>query len=120
MLFYVTNLTLNILPLLLIEGDSNQMMSAASFLETSEIIYSRTCDTIPTFYRDNVMITTPLLEEIYDTQKRLDEEAQHDIEKYIENSQKMVLEIEKKYGLKFNYGQLEGRTLEPLPGRPCL
>ncbi len=60
------------------------------------------------------MITTPLLEEIYKTQKRLDEEAQHDIEKYIENSQKMVLEIEKKYGLKFNYGQLKGQTLEPL------
>jgi len=60
------------------------------------------------------MITTPLLEEIYNTQKRLDEEAQHDIEKYIENSKKMVLEIEKKYGLKFKYGELEGRTLEPL------
>ncbi len=42
------------------------------------------------------MITTPLLEEIYNTQKRLDEEAQHDIEKYIENSQRIVLEIEKK------------------------
>jgi len=60
------------------------------------------------------MITTPLLEEIYNTQKRLDEEAQHDIEKYVENSQKMMLEIEKKYGLKFKYGKIQGQTLEPL------
>lgn len=60
------------------------------------------------------MITTPLLEEIYNTQKRLDEEAQHDLNKYIENSQKIVLEVEKKYGLKFKYGQLKGQTLEPL------
>jgi len=60
------------------------------------------------------MITTPLLEEIYLTQKRLDEEAQHDIEKYIENSQKMVLEIEKKYGLTFKYGPIKGHTLKPL------
>jgi hypothetical protein len=60
------------------------------------------------------MITTPLLEEIYLTQKRLDEEAQHDIKKYIENSQKIVLEIEKKYGLKFKHGPMKGQPLEPV------
>jgi len=63
------------------------------------------------------MITTPLLEEIYNTQKRLDEEAQHDLNKYIENSQKIVLEVEKKYGIKFKYGQFQGQTLEPLQSK---
>ena len=60
------------------------------------------------------MITTPLLEEIYNTQKRLYEKAQHDLNKYIENSQRIVLEVEQKYDIKFKYGQLQGQTLEPL------
>jgi hypothetical protein len=65
------------------------------------------------------MITTPLLEEIYNTQKRLDEEAQHDLDKYVENSKKIVLEVEKKYGLKFKYGQLQGQIMAPLREKPA-
>mgnify|MGYP003572040213 CR=1 FL=1 len=53
------------------------------------------------------MITNPLLEEVYYTQKRLVEEANYDMSKYSENVQKMVLEIQKKYGLKLKYGQIK-------------
>jgi len=60
------------------------------------------------------MITTPLLEEIYQIQRRLDEEAQSDVKKYMENSQKTVHEIERQYGVKFKYGNRQGYTVEPL------
>ena len=54
------------------------------------------------------MITTPLLEDKYKAQKQLDEEAQHDIAKYVENSHNIVRAVETKYGVKFNYGHLQG------------
>ena len=60
------------------------------------------------------MITNHLLETKYKTQKQLDEEAQHDIGKYVENSHKIVLEVEEKYGLKFKYGNIQSGDLEPL------
>jgi len=60
------------------------------------------------------MITTPLLEDKYKAQKQLDEEAQHDIAKYVENSRNIVREVEIKYGVKFNYGHLQGGKIEPL------
>jgi hypothetical protein len=59
------------------------------------------------------MITNPLLEETYNTQKQLVEEAGYDIRKYSENVHKIVLEIEKEYGLTFKYSNRKGRELEP-------
>jgi len=57
------------------------------------------------------MITTPLLETKYKAQKQLDEEAQHDVEKYIENSHRIVRAVAAKYGVTFNYGHVEaGKT----------
>ena len=58
------------------------------------------------------MITNHLLETKYKTQKQLDEEAHHDIRKYAENSHKIVLEVEEKYGLKFKYRNVQGGSLE--------
>jgi hypothetical protein len=53
------------------------------------------------------MITNPLLEEVYRTQKRLVEEANYDMNQYTKNAQAMVLEIQKKYGLKLKYGSIK-------------
>ena len=60
------------------------------------------------------MITNHLLETKYKTQKQLDEKAHHDIGEYVENSHKIVLEVEEKYGLKFKYGNIQGGSLESL------
>lgn len=59
------------------------------------------------------MITTSL-EEKYKIQKQLAEEAQHDIAKYIENSQTIARKLEAIYGVKFKYGHLPGEKIEPL------
>lgn len=58
------------------------------------------------------MITNPLLEEIYDTQKRMVEESQYDMKKYTANLHRQVLEIEEQYGLKFHYGKIEGGPID--------
>jgi hypothetical protein len=50
------------------------------------------------------MITNELLKIKYDTQKRLDQEAQHRLEKYIEISHRNVQKIVADYGLKLKYG----------------
>lgn len=60
------------------------------------------------------MITNPLLEEKYRTQKRLAEESQYDMKKYTENLHRKVLEIEEQYGLKFHYGKIEGGPIDVL------
>ena len=58
------------------------------------------------------MITNDLLKVKYETQKQLDEEAQHDIERYVKNSHRIMLEAEKKYNLQFKYGNIQGGKLE--------
>lgn len=63
------------------------------------------------------MLTTPLLETKYKTQKQLAEEAQHNIEKYVEKSHHSVRAVETKYGFQFKYGTLQGGELEPLVPR---
>ena len=60
------------------------------------------------------MITSPLLKIKHKTQKQLHEEAQHDIGKYVENSHRIVREVEAQYGIKFTYGTRRGGELEPL------
>lgn len=52
-------------------------------------------------------MTNPLLEAKYKVQKKLDEEAQHDIKEYAKNSHRIVGEVEALYGFKFNYGPIE-------------
>ncbi|EDN66477.1 hypothetical protein BGP_6027 [Beggiatoa sp. PS] len=69
------------------------------------------------------MITTPLLEEKERVQRKLAEEAQYDVRKYdvrkyMENTHKIVLEAQKKYGLTLKYGDRKGGTLEPLWTQP--
>ena len=60
------------------------------------------------------MMTNPLLEMKYKTQKQLTKEAQHDIAKYVENSHSIVREVEAQYGIKFHYGAREGGEIEPI------
>jgi hypothetical protein len=60
------------------------------------------------------MMTNPILEIKYQIQKQRTEEAQHDIAKYVENSHRIVCEVEAQYGIKFNYGAREGGEVEPL------
>jgi hypothetical protein len=58
------------------------------------------------------MMTNPILETKYKTQKQLTAEAQYDIAKYVENSHRIVREVEAQYGVKFNYGVREGGEVE--------
>ena len=60
------------------------------------------------------MMTSPILEIKYKIQKQLTEDAQHDIAKYVENSHRIVHEVEMQYGVKFHYGAREGGGVEPL------
>lgn len=60
------------------------------------------------------MLTNPLLAIKYKIQKQLNEEAQHDVGKYIENSHRIVCEVETQYGVKFTYGARQGGETEPL------
>jgi len=57
------------------------------------------------------MITNPILEAKYKVQKKLDEEAQHDIKEYAKNSHRIVGEVEALYGIKFNYGPMEDSSM---------
>jgi len=47
------------------------------------------------------MITNELLEEKYRIQKRLSDAAGGDMDKYVENLQRIVREAEEKFNLKF-------------------
>lgn len=58
------------------------------------------------------MITNDLLREKYDAQKRLNEAAEHDLERYIENAHKVIQKTEKNYGIKFKYEHIEGQQLD--------
>jgi len=50
------------------------------------------------------MTTNEILKIKYETQKRLDKEAQHSLEKYVKNSHRNVQEFAKNYRLKLKYG----------------
>ena len=56
------------------------------------------------------MITNPLLEAKYEAQRRLSEQADHDLQKYPEIYQHIFEKLEQKYGRKFRYA----RNMPPL------
>ena len=60
------------------------------------------------------MITTPLLEEKYESQRKLGEKAGHDILQYFELSHKIVTDISLKHGYRFKYGKIHGGEIEPV------
>ncbi len=62
------------------------------------------------------MITTPPLEAKYKAQKKMDDEAQHDLKTYVKNTHTAVAEVEKQYGLQFQYGNVRGKRLALPPG----
>ncbi len=57
------------------------------------------------------------LEEIYTTQKRLDENAHHDLKEYVENAHRHVQEMAKIHGFALQYGTRIGgyETVSPVP-----
>lgn len=50
------------------------------------------------------MITNDLLKIKYETQKKVDKEAQHSLENYVAISHRNVKKAVDKYGLKLKYG----------------
>jgi len=54
------------------------------------------------------MMINPLLEAKYKVQRKLDEEARHNITEYAKNSHRIVIDVEEQYGVKFKYGLLQG------------
>ena len=52
-----------------------------------------------------MMITNELLIEKSQTQKKLDEIANHSLEKYVENTHSKVQQLSAKLGLKLKYGK---------------
>ena len=52
------------------------------------------------------MINQLILDEKYEAQKRLNEEADNDIEKYLKNCHQNVIEMSKKYGVKIRYSKV--------------
>jgi len=59
------------------------------------------------------MITNHLLEEKDRIQRKLAQEAQYDVFRYMENTRRIVLEAQEKYRLKLKYVNLQGGTLKP-------
>lgn len=51
------------------------------------------------------MITNALLDAKYAVQRRLDEEAAHDLSAYALKAHEVVRETEERFGLRFTYGQ---------------
>ena len=60
------------------------------------------------------MMTNPVLETKYRTQRQLDEEAEHDVRNYMKNSHQIASEVERQYGFKFKYGSLQGGRIKVL------
>ena len=52
------------------------------------------------------MINNPLLEAKYKVQKKLVEDSHHNLTEYAKMSHRIVEETEKKYGVKFIYGNV--------------
>lgn len=48
----------------------------------------------------------------------MDEEAGHDVRKYIENAHNLTLDVEHKYGFKFKYGHIHDTRIGPLQDQP--
>jgi len=62
------------------------------------------------------MIKSVLLDEKFETQKRLDEKANHNLEQYIRNAHQTVKEMAEKFGLDLHYGDSKGGFLSPIHG----
>lgn len=60
------------------------------------------------------MIESALLKEKLETQKRLDEQANHDLKQYFRNAHDNVKELAAKRGLDIQYGNIKGGFLTPV------
>lgn len=59
------------------------------------------------------MIGSALLKEKHETQKRLDEQANHDLKQYCRNAHHNVEELAEKLGFDIRYGDIKGGFLTP-------
>ena len=62
------------------------------------------------------MITNPVLETKYRTQRQLDKDAGHDVRKYMEKLHQIACDVEKQYDVKFNYGSPQGAEVDAQEG----
>lgn len=60
------------------------------------------------------MIESALLKEKYETQKSLDEQANHDLQQYIKNAHHNVEELTEKFGIQIRYGDIKGGFVAPV------
>lgn len=60
------------------------------------------------------MIASALLEEKNKAQKRLDEQANHDLEQYFRNAHHNVEKLAQKFGFKIRYEDIKGGFLTPV------
>jgi len=60
------------------------------------------------------MIITEGLTDIYTVQKRLDEEAHHNLQEYVAKTHQHIEEMAAAYGLMLTYGTITG-GYEPIP-----
>lgn len=65
-------------------------------------------------FKKKTMIESALLKEKYETQKRLDEQANHDLKQYFSNAHHNVGELAEKFGLTIRYGDIKGGFLTPV------
>ncbi len=60
------------------------------------------------------MIESALLREKYETQKRLDEQANHDLRQYFRNAHSNVEKLAEKFGFDIQYGDIKGAFMTPV------
>lgn len=60
------------------------------------------------------MTESALLKEKFETQKRLDAEANHDLKQYFKNAHHNVEELAKKFRVDIRYGNIKGGFLTPV------
>jgi hypothetical protein len=63
------------------------------------------------------MMIPDILDDIYTTQKRLDENAHQNLKEYVENAHRYVQEMAETYGFTLQYGTRIGgyETVSPIP-----
>lgn len=60
------------------------------------------------------MMTTPILEELYTTQKHFDDEAHQNLQEYVRQAHQHVCDLAKEYGFTLNYRTRSGGNISLL------
>ncbi len=57
------------------------------------------------------MIESPILKTKYATQKILNKKAKNSLSKYVKNAHDSIIDVEKKYNIKFKYLKIPLKTI---------